>query len=201
MALKCEGQTAIPPDELPPMPLFPGQRQRWVVALHIGANASEEEAEERLTHIFQRWTEIIPGAIGDLEFLSTDDAPRTSIVEPPALGLREPSRLMAVEFDYHGQADQMRWPTYVLRRRERIHYLCPYMPTDTMPLVVERPERENDGDDLLPPRPNPNVDPYDAGLGPVDVDDLKWKLKLGGAGLAMAFGAGVAIVLLLRRGK
>lgn len=198
MPLKCE--STLSPDELPRMPLFPGKRQKWLIVLRARPDITEDEREEMVRGLFQRWLPLFPGPIGEPEVLDLDDTPASSIVQPPKLGFRGPSDTVGVAFDYMGTETEMRWPTFVARRRERIEALCPMAPTDSMPIAVVEPEDDAEGDEALEPRPNPNApDPFDLGIGPID--PTKFKLALGGSALLVGVGAGLVLLLALRRTK
>lgn len=115
------------------LPLFPGKRQVWVIAVRAATRA---DAVASLDELFERWHGLFPGPIGAPGAFSQlpriDGGP-----ERPALAVREPTQLLGVTFDYRGTADSMRWPTLVQRRRERVDPLCPVDPVDAMPIRIQ----------------------------------------------------------------
>lgn len=200
--LKCEA--LVPVEALPRMPLFPGKRQRWLMAQRT-VSASEEERDAALRAVFQLWTEIIPGPISAPEVVDASEGPTSSLAQPPALGFREPSRRVAVEFDYNGSATEMRWPTHVKRRRARVDPLCPMAPIDTMPIAVEVPEGAVEGDEVLPPLTDQTApDPFAVlphGSGTDAAKAVRKAMPAITAGLVIA-GALTVVVLVSRvRGK
>lgn len=191
MPFKCE--STVSPEELPRLPLFPGQRQRWLLTLRMRDNVTQPELESAVRSLFQLWLPLFPGDIGEPELVDAENGPTSTLAAPPSLGLRAPQQTVAVEFDYLGPSTEMRWPTLVQRRRERIDPLCPMSPVDVMPIGVAEPEREADGDDLLHGAPPVNEDPLDLGLGPIDT--AKFKLNLGIGLAAIGLGAGLLLYL------
>lgn len=177
------------------MPLFPDQRQRWVVRVRLGP---KQDPEDAIRAVFQEWTNIFPGAISEPDVLDDAEPFTETIIEPPPLGFRGPSQDFVVEFDYTGTDDRMRWPTFVARRRERVQATCPIDPVDTMPIAVQQTGENARGDDRLPGRTPPGEDPLAIDVPPIDTDALSARLR------TFAWVGGIAaagVLLLALRGR
>jgi hypothetical protein len=198
--LACE--PAIPVDQLPRLPLFPGRSQHWSLALRSSTD-DPDELEAVVRDALQQWLPLFDGPVTVPRIAGTEDLPGAvdrlpplAGVEPPPLEVRDPAVLVSVRFDYLGTATAMRWPTLVRSRRERIDPLCPVAQVDVMPVAVGRaaaPLRS----EVIEPRPPALDDPLDAGLPQLPppaeiVEDVKglfkfWPLAL----LAAAAGVGI----------
>lgn len=168
MALRCPAEAEQLEALLPDVPLFVGQRQRWLVALKLGA---EGDAQSMVRAAFQAWLPLL-GQIGEPEVVEELEGTPENVdaiaIAPDELPTPSPTRWVVVEFDFVGRGaatSRPRWPTWVQQRRARVRETCPVPPLAALPVAVLEPSGLL-GDDMLPPRQGLR-DPVDAGVGPI----------------------------------
>jgi hypothetical protein len=192
MALRCEV-----PQITAQLPLFPNQRQRWVFALRLRADA--DDAEQLVTLAMQAWLPLFPGKVG-LPRVTPPVHVQPSIVEliasaPDELATPDPVKFAVASFDYvvepnRTDVDRMPWPSFSQQRRARRDPLCPLPPLAAFPVSVGSPI-PMEGTRVLEPRP-PAFEPPDFDLGLPQLPSLD-DLKLSAAGFIWGLGAVVAL--------
>lgn len=196
MALKCE--PAIPADQLPRLPL-PVGRQRWLIWLRARTDATDAEVLRAVRNVMQAWLPLFEGRPGEPTLFDPKEAEgEAEQATPPALTVREPSRVVGVEFDWEGPGEDMRWPTFAQRRRERIDPLCPIAHPDAMPIAVLATSELSNDDEPLETPPDHFTDPLDLGLGPVDPDAIRRALRVTFGSAALIGGLLVAGLVVSR---
>lgn len=194
MALICD--STIDPATLPRLPVFGNQANTWSVAIK-GEGRPFDETQELVKRIFVSWTTLFPDGTAISEPMVFRNVTREPMTIPdPPLQVAGIADLFGVRFNYLGPDAEIRWPTYVQRRRERIDPLCPLTEVDATVAAIARPLPLDPHRPLFEaPRPITD-DPLDLGLGPITPP--KWSTV---AVVSMALGTVAAAVLLSRSGK
>jgi|SRR5690554_5361788 len=174
MALSCSPHVA--PEALPRLPVFPGRAQHWSVAYR----GNPSIAEPLIVAALRSWLPLFgAGAIVSGVHVDTDPAdlpgapgqsPALPGVDPsPEIGVREPVDIASLRFnlDLEGPASEIRWPTWVAARRDRIDPLCPLQFVDVTPVSVGEPSSRRLFGARLEPAPPALEDPLDLGLPPL----------------------------------
>lgn len=192
MTLRCE--STIDPNSLPKLPVFGNSANSWVVAAK-GTNRSIEQTTELVQRIWVSWSTLFPqGSSTSVPLVFRSVTAHPIDTPDPPLQVAGTADVFTVRFNYNGPDAQIRWPTWVQRRRERIDPLCPLTEVDATVAAVAAPEILDPGRPQFE-APRLRDDPLDLGLGPVKPPSFPTVVTVG----ALVVG-GFALAVLLSRG-
>jgi hypothetical protein len=201
VAIRCPASASALAESLPDIPIFPGRRQSWLLAVRL---PPERDPEPVITRAFQAWLPEL-GTITEPEIVDELSGPEgldVLAVAPDELPTPAPVRWIEVAFDVASipgrphVEDHVRWPTYTQQRRARVPATCPIAPLTVFPVAVLETQEQAGGIvlqplDVLPP------DDLDLGLGPLPRLPSS-RLMLWGAAL---LGGGFLAAKLWRRSR